>query len=246
MGFYAQAVAAKTGILMRNDAVLFIRKGFDEALQANKGNYGWLYHFTDLQGKPTLNSEVSSIDTVLFYLGAERAAILLEDLVLLEHIKENRARINLSVIMDTEGIFYHSFARTHRWTNYDEGVLLYKYFNKPFTPKHTRYSLPLFVYFYPITFYNEAVWTNHLNRAIAFQIDNTGHLGYTACDGRYGYEVNSPYYISPLAEYCCDLVLGKENNKDSRLVQSISLDRKWKSQDRILLDDGILLMLLMR
>src|SRR6185503_15232609 len=71
-GFYAYAVAYKLGRLSKEEAVNFIRTGFDNILKYNQGYDGWLLHFMDKDGKAANDTEISSIDTVLFYASVEK------------------------------------------------------------------------------------------------------------------------------------------------------------------------------
>lgn len=258
--FYAYAKASQLSMISKETATAWIRQGFDEMLRANINNDGWLYHFLDLAGKPYKDSEVSSIDSVIFYCGAERAAQLLNDEELLNHIKSFKEKISVAVMTDEDGYFYHGWniedgkrrMLKSKWKHYNEGILIYKYFNKEFEPKKIYHDLPLFVYFYPLAFYQEEFkWSNELGRAIRYQLEETGRFGYSAMDGRNGYVVNSPYFISPLAIYSCYKYFPKECKSQlnqitccNRLTQSVSVNFKWISKDRVLLDDGIALMLI--
>lgn len=258
VGFYAYAKAAKLGIISKETASAWIRAGFDSMINLYPENRGWLYHFVDRRGNVTLSSEISSIDTVIFYAGAEKAAKLLGDDSLLNHILEDKSKIDLFVMMDKDGCFYHSFKYEKgkliqsrwKWASYNEGILIYKYFNKKFTPTHIDYSLPLFVYYYPTAFYPERSWIEHLGKAIDFQLSMTGRFGYSAMDGMDGYVVNNPYYVSPLAVYSCNRFFSDKVRKQlcdfsvDKLTPSISVNGKWASSDRVLLDDGVALMLI--
>lgn len=246
LGCYAFAIAAELNLITRDNAVSYIRSCLDNMLEANKGNHGWLRHFSDLQGKPTNGSEISSIDSTIFFLSVERSAERLGDAGLLKKIKEAKENIDLTVMMSPDGLFYHTPERRSVWANYDEGVLIYKFFGRAFSPVHTRFDLPLFCYSYPLVFFEDEIWRRNLEKVVTFQLETTGHLGYSAIDTENGYEVNSPYYISPLAEYVANTVLRKENVKPNRLVHSVRLDGRWVSKDRVLLDDGILLLGLTR
>lgn len=257
VGFFAYAKAEKLGLIPAETASKWIRDGFDNMLLANKENDGWIYHFLDLSGKPYRDSEVSSIDSAIFYASAERAATLLGDETLLKHILTCKGKISQAVMLDDE-YFYHGWIiedgkrkyLRSKWKHYDEGILLYKYFNRPFKPLSLTYDKPLFVYYYPLAFYpDERQWIDNLGKAIDFQIKTAGRLGYTACDSFSGYSVNSPYVISPLSIFSCrryfPSICDEQLKKISvdPLLQSISVDGSWKSKDRVLLDDGILLLL---
>lgn len=259
LGFYAYARGSRLGIISKQEAQAWIRSGFDNMLACNKDNSGWLYHFVDLEGRNYRDSEVSSIDTTIFYAGAERAAGLLDDQSLLDHIRKRKSEIDLSIMIDETGYFYHGFTWENgrrkilksKWTHYNEGILIYKYFNKPFVPVRTHYDLPLFCYYYPMAFYpDEPLWKLHLGRAIDFQLEQTGRFGYSAIDTENGYKVNSPFYISPLAIYSCQSFFPFKCKRElaklpvDRITQSVSVNGKWASQDRILIDEGICLILI--
>ena len=244
-GFFAYAVAAERELIKPETARSWILRGFDSIVSYNNpSNGGWLYHFMDRKGNP--KGEVSSVDTTLFFLFAEKAANKLNDDELLKYIQKKKKEIQISVCYnDKEKLFYHTPKRKHAWNKYyDESVLIYKYFDKLPPKVEFRSDLPLFVYYYPLAFYKNPMWKSHLQSAVNFQLNNTKNCGYTSCDTKWGYQINSPYFISPLASYCAEAALHEESDQEDRLIQSISLDGSWKSTDRILLDDGILLLLL--
>jgi hypothetical protein len=79
-GYFAWAVAVEDGLLDRAAAIRWMNESIDFVVGTNPAkNRGWLYHWTDPEGRPKLNGEVSSIDTVLFWGGAQRAADKLND-----------------------------------------------------------------------------------------------------------------------------------------------------------------------
>jgi hypothetical protein len=259
VGFYAYARAAKLGMISREDASKWINDGFMSMIGVNFENDGWLYHFVDRTGKPYEESEVSSIDSVIFYLGAERAAQELGEPVLIDYVRKCKGKISTAVMLDKDGYFYHGWTMEngrrnmlkYKWRNYSEGILIYRYFDLTFKPVYTHYDLPLFVYFYPLAFYpEERSWVDNLGKAIDYQLSITGHFGYTACDGPNGYQVNTPYIISPLAIFSCKKFfpakVEKELNKRSApwSVQAITVNHSWQTGDRVLMDDGMALMLM--
>jgi hypothetical protein len=248
VGFYAYAVAAEQKIITRNCAVTWIKEGFDAFVKTSpRWAGGWLYHFVDLEGKPTYSHEVSSIDTVIFYLGAQRAAEKLNDKLLLDHINNQAKKIDISLMMYGDQ-FKHGIGLPGKWDKYNEGILLYRYFDLPFYDNSPDYTLPLFVFYYPVAFYpygqTSIWWKYHLRLACEFQVKTTGRLGYTACDTPWGYRVNSPYVISPLARLCCESALPELPITNIGITQSTSVDGSWVSTTKIYLDEGIALLLL--
>jgi len=245
-GFYAYVLAAEHGIISKKTAKQWIATGFDNMINANMDHFGWLYHFVDLKGNPAYSCEVSSIDSILFYLGAQRAAERLGDSELLAHIKKVSAGIDKEKMME-EGLFRHGIGLRSKWDRYNEGILLYKYYNSPLPETNIDYTLPLFVFYFPLAFYpEETIWLDHLDKSIKFQIKTTGRLGYSAMPSPYGYSVNSPYYFSPLGVLCCSKFFPNviKYAGEDPLCQSQSIDKTWSSKDKILLDDGIALLIL--
>lgn len=259
LGFYATAIAVEKKLISPASAELFIRRGFDNMLEINKGNHGWLYHFIDPNGKPVYAKHVSSIDTCIFYLSAEAAAKRLKDKTLLEYIVSKKNLIDIDFMLNKKtGLFRHGFVWNgdepdylgYEWDTRSEGVLLYKYFEKDFHPKECDYGLPLFVYYYPLAFYNNPDGVTHLGAAINWQISKYKKFGITATDGPKRYVVYDPEIISPLSVYSCNKffpIASEAMLKElgvSRLTTSMTVDKKWISQTRILIEDGILLLLL--
>ena len=209
-GYYAWAVAARRGRLSREAAIAWMDESLTFVQQTSpKKNRGWLYHFTDPEGRPKFDGEVSSIDTALFFLGARKAAQTLGDARLSRRVEEMIAAVEVAYMLapGQERYFSHCFYweggrrrfSAYTWDDYSEGVLLYRLFNKDFKPRQVRYDLPLFVYYYPLCFYDDPGAASALCKAVEHQLRAHGACGITACDGPGGYCVNDPRIISPLA-----------------------------------------------
>jgi hypothetical protein len=71
-GFCAQVLAAEQGLIPREQAAANVLKALKFVEQTTpRENEGWLYHFVHWDtGAPYAHSEVSSVDTALFYFGA--------------------------------------------------------------------------------------------------------------------------------------------------------------------------------
>jgi hypothetical protein len=257
-GFAAWSIAAQEGKISREQASQWINTGFDETIKVNRKNFGWLYHFTNREGQPVIDTEVSSIDTVIFYLSAENAAMRLHDHALLDKIHRHKSLIDLKFMMRGTKYFSHGF----RWVNgkpvflnfdwkcYSEGALIYKYFNIPYKPTAISYDLPLFVYYYPLCFYpNDKEMIEHLGKAIKYQTKKTGKFGFTSCDGPKGYIVLDYNLISPLAIWSC-LIYYPDECRELLIklhlphhTPSMILGEEWVNKDRIGIDDGACLLL---
>lgn len=212
-------------------------------------NRGWLYHFMDPEGNPKSYSEVSTIDTVLFWASVKKGAELLKDDKLTKRVAEDIAKINLEFMM-VNGRFRHGLywregeadLIPYFWDTNSEGTILYRFFNVPFKPDSVTYDMPLFVYYYPLLFYKDEATVNELNKAISWQEERYGgRVGITACDGETGYTIFNENLISPLA------LLGIAQYNESvraklatfgweRTTGSINLKSGWVSKDRIGID----------
>jgi hypothetical protein len=237
-------------LLPREEAIAKVSKCIAATLRYNPAkNKGWLYHFTDAEGHPKPDSEVSTIDTAIFYAGARRAAQLLDDPKLLRTVD------NLIKQVDTDFVrqgnyLGHGFRWVgdtpvfinNVWEDYSEGVIIYKLFKLEYTPRKVRYDLPLFVYYYPLAFFQDGVIEGYLREAVRYQKKTYGWWGVTACDGPNGYQVNNPNIISPLSMLTVSCVL-PELRKDvdalKRDVESPAFDVRsdWVARDRIGIDD---------
>lgn len=253
-GMDCWAIMASRGIITREQAVLWVYHAL-ETTEKNtpEKNFGWLYHFTNADGTPKPTSEVSTIDTAIFYLGARQAARRLGDPDLQRRVEGMIAKINTSIVMNEAGYFYHGFYGgrliEYLWDEWNEGVLLYKLFDKPFSPKKMHYDLPLFVFYYPLCFYDDQELASHLHTAIAFQKAKYGYWGLTATDGPHGYEAGNPKLISPLGiwsvvQYVSEAEATLQTIPVPRWTCGYEIERGWSSTDAIGIDYGCCLILL--
>ncbi|MEM1061778.1 MAG: hypothetical protein AAGJ97_05545, partial [Planctomycetota bacterium] len=185
-----------------------VRTGFRTTVLANPvENRGWLSHFTEPHGEPKPWSEVSTIDTALFYMGMLRAAEVLRDPALAAEVHAWLSRIELEPAM-RDGFFLHGFVVDpatgerrvipHTWNDTSEGVILSRLFGKPFAPEIVRVDFPLFVYVYPLCFFDDEWYEQLLEQAVEHQLGRHGYFGVTATDGPYGYAVDDPLVVAPL------------------------------------------------
>ena len=169
---HALAVLAGRGVGDAGDTAEAARQGFAATLAANPpDNRGWLSHFTDPAGVPKGWSEVSTIDTALFYGGMLRAAEALGLADFEAEVREAVAAVDLPWLL-RDGVFLHGLEwrpaggaagvpggpraaefLPYTWDDTSEGVLLYRVFGVPFPEAHPRPDLPLFTYFYPLVLF---------------------------------------------------------------------------------------------
>jgi hypothetical protein len=258
-GMASWAIAAQEGRITRIQALEWINRCLDETMAVNGENHGWLYHFTDLSGKPTYYKGVSSIDSALFYLGARSAAYRLGDKDLIAKVEGLIACVDRDFMLSKGGTrsdksyFCHGFFweegkpkfMAYDWGDeYSEGVLLYRLFNMSYAPKRVSETLPLFVYYYPLCFYREQPMIDLLGRVIDRQVQEHGIVGFTACDGPGGYGVMQADVISPLAVASCEPFHADkvktvwERVAVSKTTPALQLKTGWVSEDRIGIDDG--------
>ncbi len=213
LGSFALAHAATRGLRDPREVTERLREAFQVTISANPvQNRGWLSHFTDAEGTPKSYSEVSTIDTALFYLGMERAAELLGEDELLAEIRSKRDEIDVDYVM-RNGQFLHGFYWPddpapsgerkpvfirHRWNDSSEGFVIYKLFELEFQFEIRRIDYPLFVYLYPLMFFEDETYVALLGEALQFQIQEYGYSGVTATDGPDGYTIYDQNLISPL------------------------------------------------
>ena len=241
-----QAIRAENGLITPATALARINATLDLVISKNRAdNRGWLFHFIDPNGAAVSGSEVSSIDTAIFYSGALQAAHRLADKDLIQRVSRLISKIDVTWMIKNSPShkrlchgFYHRGGDIVfipcEWDEYNEGVIAYHLFHLPFTPTAIRYDLPLFVYYYPLCFiHDDPAIDGHLRKAIEWQKKHYGYVGVTATDTEYGYGVD-PAYISPLALYCvglpCDLPY---------TIHSYRIRDGWRSADRIGLDEGM-------
>lgn len=204
---YAKIIAAKRGRLNLLDTKKEVYKAFDTTISKNpEKNSGWLYHFTNLLGEPILNSEVSTIDTAIFYYSFLKIAELLDDSKFKNQVEHQLSKIDVDLMLHDDYFFHgwiwindNRFILNYRWENNDEGSILYSLFKKPFKPKKVLVDLPLFVYYYPLCFFENDAQIETLKKAVEYQKENYLFVGVTACDGPSGYQVGLPNVFSPLS-----------------------------------------------
>jgi hypothetical protein len=268
-GYFAWAVAVEDGLLDRAEAIRWMTDSIDLVARTTpKRNRGWLYHWTDAEGNPKLNKEVSSIDTVLFWGGAKRAAEKLKDPGLLRRVADGIAAIDRPWMQTNGGrrpdkrLFSHGLVWDDDGTaafydvdwdeRYSEGVLVYRLLGVPPPTREVALGLPLFVYYYPLCLFpDDPEYQATLRAAVRWQLSAYGYCGMTACDGPVGYVVGDPRVVSPLSVWACSVVseeagafLGRMRH--DRTTPSYSVDGTWVARDRIGIDSGSTLMMLRR
>jgi hypothetical protein len=260
-GMAAWAIAAEDKIIPKEQALEFINRAFDHTNQTNpKENRGWLYHFTCPDGKPIPYSEVSTVDTAIFYLGAMNAAKRLKDQALLDKINKAKAAIDVNLAMGN-GHFHHGFrwfngqlavigheGKMVMWDENSEGILLYRLFGVPYRPKRVRYDLPLFTYFYPLCFYDDPTLTEELRKAMEWQRQTYGYAGVTACDGPNGYQCSDTNMVSPVGLWGVEkLVPTAKDQLDKfgvpKTVCGLHTQSGWTTKSRLAIDYGSALLL---
>lgn len=251
-GMDCWAMAAERGTIKREEARFYIDQALDNTVNNNpKRNEGWLYHFTDRIGRPSPHSEVSTIDTAIFYLGARQAAARLGDQRLIDKVERLICEINLEAVRDKDGLIYHGFCWDGekrliipcKWDTLSEGVMLYKLFGLPFDSMEADYNLPLFVFYYPLCFFDDPDMQDRLKRAVECQKATLGYWGHTATDGPDGYMTGGSTVVSPLAIWSLsNYVPGVESELKKypvpRHVCGYQLGTGWASSDKIGIDYG--------
>ncbi len=249
---YSKAILAQRDVLDRTEVLDNIKAGFEATLAKNPAkNRGWLYHFTDEHGIPKSYSEVSTVDTAIFYLSYLRAATILEDQKFLAQVTKAINEIDLGFMMKGSYFMHGCFWSDGQlvyieelWDDYNEGVMIYRLFNKPFKAVIANaIDLPLFVYYYPLCFFDDAHYVAMLQKAVDFQEVAYGHIGVTACDGPDGYQVNEADIVSPLSVYAASIYSRKAADylskmTHSRLLPSFSATTKWECVDKLGIDFG--------
>jgi hypothetical protein len=268
-GYFAWAVGVEDGLLDRSAAIRWMNESIDFVVGTNPAkNRGWLYHWIDPEGCPKLNGEVSSIDTVLFWGGAKRAADKLNDPGLIRKVADGIAAIDRRWMQTNDGrrpdkkLFSHGLVWSGDGTDaffdadwdehYSEGVLVYRLLGEPPPTRTVALGLPLFVYYYPLCLFpDDPDYRATLRAAVKWQLSAYGHCGMTACDGPCGYAVGDAGVVSPLSVWACSAVsdearafLGRMRH--DRTTPSYSVDGTWVANVRIGIDDGSTLMMLRR
>lgn len=254
-GYNAWVYAVRRGLMPRQRAVAWMNESLDFVQKTNPTkNRGWLYHFTDPRGRPKFYSEVSSIDTAIFYAGAHKAALDLDDEFLRKKVDRMIAAVDVNLLLDN-GYFHHGWlwvedrrvVFTSVWDSNSEGVILYRLFHVEFTPRFVRYDLPLFVYYYPLCFFDDPELEETLCKAVQYQLKTHGVVGITACDGPQGYCVGDPRVISPLAVWAASRYSEQARDylghlKVPRVLPSLALTTRKEFWDRLGIDVGSTLM----
>jgi len=223
-GVLALAEGSSRGLRNREDTLEITRIAFERTVNANpKKNRGWLSHFTDSEGAPKPYSEVSTIDTAIFYFGMLRTAELLKAPEFEAQVRLSLSQINTDFVL-RDGYFIHGFHWTNEgsqrligaggnrssfveetpqfipymWNDSSEGAILYRLFDLPFQIQIRRTDYPLFVYAYPLCFYDDPVYETLLREAIEAQINLYGYWGVTSTNGPQGYVILDRNVISPV------------------------------------------------
>jgi len=267
LGVLALAEATSRGLRDHAATTRIVRCAFEQTVNSNsERNRGWLSHFTDASGSPKNSSEVSTIDTAIFYSGLLQASRLLNDPALEAEIRESLNRIDVPFVT-RNGIFLHGFYWNgasiqspdettqldkkdgsdapqfipHLWNDSSEGVILYHLFGLPFPMEITRTDYPLFVYAYPLCFFDDPVYDQFLREAIEGQIARLGYWGVTATDGPNGYvtfdsEVISPVLIGGIATKYPKYLEPLKSMNIEATSGSMHLPSGWKSSDDLTID----------
>lgn len=247
---------AEAGQIARDQAVRMVGQTIDTLVKKNPAkNRGWLYHFTDKDGNPAKCQEVSTIDTAIFYASARQAGRLLKDDALNKKIDALIDQVDVRWMVQNSpskarichGLHWLNGTDTsvfipHEWDDYNEGVIAYKLFGLPFTPRRVDYNLPLFVYYYPLVFDpNNQEIKNHLRKALDYQRENLGHQGTTSGDTAHGYAFFPADYFSPLALFACQSVFPDVKIPDGLppTLHMVNPKTRWTSHDRVGIDEGV-------
>lgn len=256
---YSLALMAERGAVDRAETAEFVRRGFRTTLAATpERNRGWLYHFTDGEGRPKPWSEVSTIDSAIFYFGFLRAAETLKDGGFLAEVRLAIGRVDTEFMM-RDGYFLHglrwagdqSHFIPHRWDDNSEGVILYRLFDLRFEPRVVRFDYPLFVYYYPLCFFDDPGYAGYLREAIHSQVQRYGYTGVTAGDSPNGYTAGDPQLISPLALFALSGLFAEaratlaEYGVD-HMVPTYHVGSRWTAPDRVTIDYASVYILLAR
>jgi hypothetical protein len=139
---------------------------------------------------------------------------------------------------------------TYYWDSLSEAVIIYRMFKLNFKPKRDHYDLPLFVYYYPLCFYpDDEELVKNLKKAVQYQLKTHKVCGITACDADYGYSVNDPEIVSPIAIWAASVyspLARRELEKLAHKKSTPSFNRKTGRimTDQIGIDYGSCLMLI--
>ena len=239
-----QAISATKHLISFDEAKKRINNTLSIVTIRKDGNRGWLYHFIHPNGTPIVGSEVSTIDTAIFYAGALQASLRLHDKILEQKVRDLIGQIDIQWMIKNSpsgkrlchGLRYTGDFIPCELDEYNEGIIAYHIFNVPFKPTKIRFDLPLFVYYYPLCFiHDDPKLKIYLQLAIAWQKEHYGYVGVTATDTEYGYSSLAIGYVSPVALYC----VGEPIPYDlPATLHSYCIKTKWESSDRIGIDEG--------
>jgi hypothetical protein len=237
--------------LPRVEAITAVHRCLDATLAKNPArNRGWLAHFSDPDGTPRPDAEVSTGDSAIFYAGARKAARLLDAPGLRDRVEAAIAAVDVKWMQ--RGCYISHGVRwlaAHEpeflpsvWDDLNEGVIVYRTFGIEWKPRRVTYDLPLFVYYYPLAFFDDPEMVTHLRAAVEYQKRTRGCWGFTACDGPEGYRANDPQLISPLAILTLAPFIPDAREYLARLgvppdTPSLHRGTGWVATDRIGIDD---------
>lgn len=259
-GFTAYALALMAKRQSDRDEVLeTVQTGFRTTLSQNPPeNGGWLYHFTDENGVGKPWSEVSTIDSAIFYLGFLRAAETLGDEGFLSEVRQAIAEVDREMVL-RDGYFLHGFYwhndeqrfLQYLWNDTSEGVMLYKLFDMPFEPRILRHDYPLFAYYYPLCFFDLPRYERLLHDAVTYQFGRYGYTGITASDGPNGYQADDPTLISPLTLFALSSIFPEARSTLAKyavdqMVPAYHVGSGWTASDRVTIDYGSAYILIVR
>ena len=267
LGILALAEGVTRNLRGREIVTKMARSAFELTVHSNLDrNRGWLSHFTDPNGEPQTFSEVSTIDTAIFYSGLLEASALLGDNDLRNEILQSLQRIDLQFVL-RDGIFLHGFCWNdadgcaiqdtstapdqsggltpkfipHKWNDSSEGVIIYRLFDLPFPMQIRRTDYPLFVYAYPLCFFDDPNYDEFLQEAIEGQIERYGYWGVTATDGPQGYvtfdrDIISPVLIGGIATKYDKYLEPLDSIRFEATAGSVHLPSGWTSSDDLTID----------
>jgi hypothetical protein len=248
---WALAATSSRPQVSREEACRRINQSFDFIISNNPpSNKNWLFHFYYSDGSIPPNTEVSTVDTAIFYLGARQAAWDLLDLPLIFKVNYYFYQIDIAWMLKDcyiiHGFHYSPSGEIipieYSYSEYSEGIMIYKLFNIPFSPAKIDYSLPLFTFYYPLCFYDDSEMVGHLKKAISCQKEKYGNWGRSALDTENkGYQAFEANTISPLTILTISSYLNIDDEttrKYSGLAASKDVLTGWESRDKVGIDAG--------
>jgi hypothetical protein len=124
------AIASSHGWISNRDAYRKIMKTMDTLEQKSTGKNGFFYHFLDPEtAKRTWSSEVSSIDTALFFAGALLAATYFQGTELEARVEKLYEEVDWNWMLNGTRLFSHGWKPTqgflpYYWDQYSEHLIL--------------------------------------------------------------------------------------------------------------------------